>query len=204
MGPGGQPYPGQLWAGPGQLQTGLFGTAGGWLPQLNRAIMGEPMPGVAQGAADVFQTGVADPMTAMFQERLLPQLKHLQAGVGGIGTGAAMRGQERLTTDFMRDLMGQGSQFVYGAEQAARQNALGLGGLLGSLGEQQRGIQQGGLGMSYQDWLRQQPENLPFMQWALSFLGMPTTAVKQPGTLENLASSFMGGLGSAAGGGGFG
>jgi len=98
------------------------------LQQMIRQISqgGAAMPQVQQRAMTAFQEGVAEPLTTRLLERSLPQLQHAQALGGAIGTGGAARGQERMVTDLGAALGAQGSQYLYNAEQAARQRQLGV------------------------------------------------------------------------------
>jgi len=98
------------------------------LQQMIRQISqgGAAMPQVQQRAMTAFQQGVAEPLTTRLLERSLPQLQHAQALGGAIGTGGAARGQERMVTDLGAALGAQGSQYLYNAEQAARQGQYGV------------------------------------------------------------------------------
>ena len=70
-----------------------------------------------------------------------------------------------------------------------------------NMGLQEQQLQQQNLDRMYQEWMRTQPANDPWMQWAMSAAGLPipqaTPTQYQPSTISELMS-LAGMLGSAA------
>jgi len=177
IGEGAPAYGGNLWAGAAPIQQGLFQGYGGFDPSaliqgqqnvLTGAMTGTGMPDISPAAKEYFQTSVAAPAIQRFQEQILPGMTHAQAAEGTFGAGAAMRARERMGTDLATGLGQSEAQFAFQQQEAGRQRALqaaqqagGMIGQAGQMGEQQRILGQAPLDIAYQQWQREQPSANP-------------------------------------------
>jgi hypothetical protein len=154
-------------------------------------------------AENYYKNTVENPTIKALKETVLPDINEQFAGQGNFWSSARMDSLGKAVSDTMGNLAANKAQVMYGDKQNTISNALNAAGqLIGgnqalySMGANEQAVNQNGLALKYQDWLRTQSENNPYLASALQYLGTPMMyAVNQQGS-----PGLLGGLGSLAGG----
>lgn len=174
--------------------------------------------------AKYFEQAVQNPMMHTFQTQVLPQINEGFAGVGAFSSRRGDAGQRALS-DLQSNLTGQLGQFQLGnqqmqeqmnaqlAESAAQRSLSALSGYqqaqmnmanqplmaAGAFNEVLRGLQgriDSEKTMQYQDFLRTAPENSPYLQLMMQYLGMPQkNTVIPPNYVGEALKGGAGGIG---------
>ena len=156
-------------------------------------------------AEDYYQQSIHNPALQSFQKEILPAIQTAYAGPGTYWGSERAGAIRDASTDLAGQLAGiraqtmfdarntlenralqaagqihQNEQFMQNLGLAAEQARTGFGlnrsGSLFDMGETARQAEQLGLDRQYSEWLRTRPENSPYLQAALNFMGLPTTA----------------------------
>jgi len=166
---------------------------------------------------DLFQKGVQTPMLRTFQQEIAPMIKEQYAGAGQGGFFSSKRGDEfsRQLGNVQTNLGAQLASWQRENQLLEAQRSLQIPGLLQQLQQipyqnlqmQQQVLspyqtyEQNLAGAKYQEWQRQQPQNSPYMQQALGYLGVPMMgAIQTSPWATQLTASGMSAIGSAIGG----
>ena len=174
--------------------------------------------------AKYFESAVTNPMMHTFQTQIAPQIREGFAGVGAFSSRMG-EARGRALSDLQSNLTGQLGQFqlanqqeqerlnaqladtaqqralqslqAYGQQQLAfaNQPLLAAGAMGNFLGPLQQREDQGALA-KYQDFIRTQPENSPYLNAMLNYIGQQQQAlVQQPNYLAQGIQGAGGGLG---------
>jgi hypothetical protein len=170
-------------------------------------------------AEDYYQQAIHNQALKSFQEEILPTIQKAYAGPGTYWGSDRAGAVKDASTDLAGQLAGiraqimfdtrnalenralqaaaqihQYEQFMQNLGLAAEQARTGFGlnksSSLFDMGEIIRQAEQLELDRQYSEWLRTRPENSPYLQAALNFMGLPTTVSygvpKTPGLLQQL------------------
>lgn len=168
---------------------------------LTKLSSGQPSYDVSpQATAQYFQTGVMDPLMRSYEQNLVPQLNSAFAGANAAQSSMLGQAKARALGDISSQGAAQLAQWQQGNQQLQAQladaaqgrmlGALQMAPGVGSAELQRAGLLQGLLGpyqqqaqsqatSQYQEFLRQQPEGNPWLQYALQFTGQPQMGVYQ-------------------------
>ena len=166
---------------------------------------------------DLFKKGVQTPMLRTFQQEIAPMIREQYAGAGQGGFFSSRRGDEfaQQLGNVQTNLSAQLAKWQRDNQLLEAQRSLQIPGLLQQLQQmpyQNLGMQQQFLapyqaheqnlaGAEYQEWQRQQPQNSPYLQMALAFLGTPMMgAIGTAPWATQLTSAGIGAVGAALGG----
>jgi len=163
------------------------------------ALKGTPTTVDSDATRAMFQRSIADPAMKRFQRDIVPQLREQSIGITGTGFGTDVLDRTyKGGRDLSEYLAGRESELLYADEQARRGfsesakaralQAAQLGGAysiadrarqaqestqLFAMGQVQQQLAQAGLNWDYKQFLRNQPENSPYISQAMQFLGIP-------------------------------
>jgi len=165
---------------------------------------------------DLFEKGVQTPMLRTFQQEIAPMIKEQYAGAGQGGFFSSKRGDEfsRQLGNVQTNLTSQLAGWQRENQLLEAQRSLQIPGALQQLQQmpyQNLSMQQQFLApyqiyeqtlkdAEYQEWLRQQPQNSPYMQLAMSYLGVPMVGASQTSPWATQLTSSLIGAGGQVGG----
>lgn len=126
---------------------------------------------------DYYQNTLYKPMLKQWQEDVQPQVEESYAGPGGYWGSARAGAVGKGYRDLMDTLAAKRSELAWNVQQNVP-NAITAANSLStteaSIQSIPRIIQQYGLDKKYTEWVRTRPESLPYIQYALNFLGLST------------------------------
>ncbi len=171
-------------------------------------------------AEDYYQQSIHNPALQSFQNEVLPGIQKAYAGPGTYWGSERSGAVKDASTNLSGQLAGvraqtmfdarntlenralqaaeqihQNEQFMQGLGLSTEQARTGFGlnksGSLFDMGETTRQADQLKLDRQYSEWLRTRPENSPYLQAALNFMGLPTTATHVIPGQRGIGSDLM-------------
>jgi hypothetical protein len=214
LGQGVPAYPGQMTPPASSLQNQAFGLSGdimNQLPSYLQNLSSVTQPWNQAQAQNWWQTSVADPAMSQWKQQTVPNIMEQFSAYNAANSGPAQQALSQAGANLETGLAANRSNFLQQNQQQSIQNmlqGLQLGGNLGTqttnlglqAGGTQYGIQQAGDTAQYQEWLRTQPYNNPYLKYLEPFLTQQTFSnVGMPGQQSGIGG-MMGGLGGLLGG----
>ena len=189
---------------------------------LTRLLSGEPSYDLSdEYKENYYKTNILQPLTEVYQESLPFALENVRGMLRGTPATSLGNVAQKSQEEFMDTLGREKAAFDWKVEEARmKENAAAFDRalqaspiaqmvgqyererpfaeqqLLAEAGSVSRALEQAQLDWDYQEFLRTQPESAPYLQLALSYLGIPTLATGttqgQKGT--DATSAFTTGL----------
>lgn len=162
---------------------------------------------------EYFRTAIEAPAQKRLEEVTLPGVREAYVGPGTFWGGERAEAERRAGTDVDMMLAAVRGELGYQARQMALetlapameylglpaeqalQQMAGVGTFMGA-GALPRLIEQHGLDIAYQEFIRTRPENQPYAQMLLSLLGIPMLGAYTPESPESPWPSIASGIGS--------
>jgi len=200
-----------------QLATSLGGMGSPWETPMGQDV-GTALTSLLSGEfpEEYFKTSIEAPAMKHFEEVTRPGVREAYVGPGTFWGGERATAEAKAGTDLNMTLaairgdlgykarqqalaaLGPGMEYMgLPAEQALKQMT-GAGAYMAA-GALPRLIEQHGLDIAYQEFIRTRPENQPYAQMLLSMLGIPMMGSYVQEEPESVWPSIFGAIGSIGG-----
>jgi len=151
---------------------------------------------------EYYQNSIYKPMLKQLQEQEVPAVAEEYAGIpGGYWGNARADAISKKYQDFNDVMASKRAELGYKARQGVSEAASNYANYLKSSEEVQqipRLISQYGLDKQYTEWVRTRPESLPYINWALKYLGLDSATKTEGKSAEQQIMDLLSVAGDAA------
>lgn len=198
---GAAPYTGRLTAGLTEGEQAVIDQLMGYYPMATKAF--QQVAGISPEELESRWTSqYYEPAKKIWGEITEPAIREAYGGPGGYYSSERQEAQRKGAEDFATEMAASRAEYMTEAEQrgldAVMQQAQ-YASTISDVAAREREVEQAALTAQYNEWLRTQPENSPYIQYILSLLNI------QPETVSyglGYSKAFSGGGSFSTGGAG--
>ena len=173
---GATPYTGKLTAGLSEGEQAVIDQLMAYYPTATGAF--QQVASISpEELEERWKTQYYDPAMKIWSEVTEPAIREAYGGPGGYYSSERQRAQVQSAEDLATEMAASRSEYMTEAENRALEAIMSqaeYAGTVADVSSAQREVEQASLTAQYDEWLRTQPENSPYIEYIISLLNIPT------------------------------